>query len=128
VTQTFSLAGKACSKCGERKPLDDFHRDRGGHQSHCKVCKRMAPERKREKDRRLQHTPGTYRYMAAHGIGLPGAITKLGARRRYRNAADKRDRALVDAILAKYPDLSWLADRPSLPTDPPARPARASLE
>lgn len=56
---------KRCSKCGELKPLDGFHRDKNakdGAAWHCKacVCKRVAewsqtnPERKRESDKRYR--------------------------------------------------------------------------
>lgn len=34
---------KTCSKCGETKPLDEFHRltrSKDGHQSRCKLCNR----------------------------------------------------------------------------------------
>jgi hypothetical protein len=30
---------KRCGKCGERRPVSDFHRRREGHQPWCKQCK-----------------------------------------------------------------------------------------
>lgn len=30
---------KACTKCGEVKPLSEYHRKLGGLQSRCKICK-----------------------------------------------------------------------------------------
>lgn len=32
----------------------------------------MNIEKKRARDRRNRHTPGTYRYKECHGLGLPG--------------------------------------------------------
>ena len=31
---------KRCGRCGEEKPLTDFHRRRGGHQAWCIPCRR----------------------------------------------------------------------------------------
>ena len=49
---------KTCTKCGETKPLDDFHRDKtgaGGRKPHCKECvreyKRRYYEENRDKER-----------------------------------------------------------------------------
>lgn len=36
---------KTCSKCGELKPLTDFHKDKSastGHSSRCKICSAIA--------------------------------------------------------------------------------------
>jgi len=41
-------AGKQCTRCGEIKPLDDFHRNhrmRDGHINQCKSCLREDPRR-----------------------------------------------------------------------------------
>ena len=45
---------KTCTKCGETKPLDDFHRDKtrsGGRRSDCKECRREYSRRYREENR-----------------------------------------------------------------------------
>ena len=45
---------KPCTKCGETKPLDDFHRDKtraGGRKSDCKECVREYERRYREENR-----------------------------------------------------------------------------
>ena len=44
---------KTCTKCGETKPLDDFHRHKGkadGRRSHCKECVREYYRRYREEN------------------------------------------------------------------------------
>ena len=51
---------KPCTKCGETKPLDDFHRDKtraGGRKSDCKECVREYERRYREenRDKRLEY-------------------------------------------------------------------------
>ena len=50
---------KTCTKCGETKPLDDFHRDKtgaGGRRSYCKECAREYKRRYHEenRDKRLE--------------------------------------------------------------------------
>jgi len=47
---------KRCSRCGEVKCLDDFHRFRGGHQSWCKPCRRSYDSAYHQtvKERRLE--------------------------------------------------------------------------
>ena len=45
---------KTCTKCGETKSLDDFHRDKtgvGGRRSDCKECVREYKRRYREENR-----------------------------------------------------------------------------
>ena len=45
---------KTCTKCGETKPLDDFHRDKtkaGGRKSNCKECERERKRRFYEENR-----------------------------------------------------------------------------
>ena len=45
---------KTCTKCGETKPLDDFHRDKtgaGGRRPDCKECRRGYSRRYREENR-----------------------------------------------------------------------------
>ena len=45
---------KTCTKCGETKPLDDFHRDKtraGGRRPECKECVREYRRRYREENR-----------------------------------------------------------------------------
>lgn len=39
---------KVCSKCGEQKPLDCFHRHGSGHVGHCKDCKRAYDRKRRD--------------------------------------------------------------------------------
>ena len=51
---------KTCTKCGETKPLDDFHRDKtgaGGRYPHCKECVREYKRRYHEenRDKRLEY-------------------------------------------------------------------------
>ena len=51
---------KTCTKCGETKPLDDFHRDKtraGGRYPHCKECVREYNRRHYEenRDKRLEY-------------------------------------------------------------------------
>ena len=45
---------KTCTKCGETKPLDDFHRNKtgaGGRRSYCKECVREYTRRYYEENR-----------------------------------------------------------------------------
>ena len=45
---------KTCTKCGETKPLDDFHRHKtgaGGRRPDCKECRREYSRRYREENR-----------------------------------------------------------------------------
>ena len=45
---------KTCTKCGETKPLDDFHRDKtgaGGRRPDCKECVREYKRRYHEENR-----------------------------------------------------------------------------
>lgn len=58
---------KACTKCGEVKPLDGFHKDkskRGGRRSHCKECmaeyRRPHREEMREYHRRYREENREY--------------------------------------------------------------------
>ena len=51
---------KTCTKCGETKPLDDFHRDKtgaGGRRPDCKECVREYKRRYHEenRDKRLEY-------------------------------------------------------------------------
>ena len=53
---------KMCTKCGETKPLDDFHRDKtraGGRRPYCKECVREYARRyyedNRDKERERKH-------------------------------------------------------------------------
>lgn len=42
---------KVCSKCGESKPLDAFHKQKSkkdGHRSHCKECRRARYQGRRQ--------------------------------------------------------------------------------
>lgn len=69
---------KACSRCGEVKPLSEFHisnRNKDGHQSRCKLCAKAAsraralsdPERTREYNRRHNNSEsGKLRQRAWH--------------------------------------------------------------
>ena len=64
---------KQCSKCGEQKPLDEFHRDskrRDGRHGHCKTCvlarvtkyRADNPEKIKESQRRSRaKNPEVYR-------------------------------------------------------------------
>ena len=59
MDESTTLPAKACNRCGETKPLDDYHRHKGapdGHRAICKDCVNAAsraynaahPERRRE--------------------------------------------------------------------------------
>ncbi|MGP5731233.1 HNH endonuclease [Arthrobacter rhombi] len=84
---------KACTRCGEDKPLEDFHkrkRARDGHTSYCKACKRLEAETYR--DARREHDKA---HRAANR-------EQLNAQRRASyaaspNAARKRDKAYREA-------------------------------
>ena len=59
VTVVSSALAKRCSKCGEEKPLDDFHKKTGsrdGKESCCKACKSKFY---RERYTRLKQNPPT---------------------------------------------------------------------
>ena len=52
---------KACTKCGETKPLDDFHRDKtgaGGRRPDCKECvrERSRSYHEENRDKRLEYS------------------------------------------------------------------------
>lgn len=47
------IDAKTCTKCKETKPLDQFHRQRGRHRSHCADC-----VRRREQDYKHRRPPG----------------------------------------------------------------------
>lgn len=45
---------KVCTKCGRKKPLDEFHKDKNskdGHSSRCKECRNAAHREKHAKQR-----------------------------------------------------------------------------
>lgn len=47
------LVAKVCSKCGIKKPLSDFYKDRArkdGHRPHCKKCKNAINKRWRDEN------------------------------------------------------------------------------
>lgn len=71
----------------------------------------MSRERKRAKDRRLRHTPGTYRYMESHGIGLPGITHRLAQNQRRRGIANARDEKRIAELKAYLASLGvdWTA-------------------
>lgn len=58
--------------------------------------------------KRARHTPGTFRFNAVHGIGIVGAKTNLGRRKRYRAVAEAGDQMMILRILAENPDLRGL--------------------
>src|SRR4051812_2133674 len=58
-------------------------------------------ERIREDDRRLAHTPGTHKYLAKRGIGLPGEKSRLLQRKRYRRLANAADEATIKRLEAE---------------------------
>jgi hypothetical protein len=91
-----------CCRCGERKPLSGFYRDRmwaSGYDRRCKVCKRAgkkppSPEakaRNRERGRMRWHSDADYRAAAARK-----ARSLDGKRRRMFQCA--RDRAREQGI------------------------------
>ena len=56
---------KTCTKCGETKPLDDFHRDKtraGGRYPHCKECRRERNRRRYEENRDKERERNRRRY------------------------------------------------------------------
>lgn len=56
---------KLCSKCGEEKPLDDFHRNaklRDGRQTYCKVC--IVEYKRKWRDDNRDHVRATNRVQA----------------------------------------------------------------
>lgn len=71
-----------------------------GRVPHCDECR----AHKRDKDRQLRATPGTYKYNRDRGIGRAGSTRQLAKRRRYRrdiNANDSRIVADIDAAIAE---------------------------
>ena len=48
-------------------------------------------DHKREKEKRLVSTPGTYKYNWAHGLGLPGIVKRASQRKNYRTQATQAD-------------------------------------
>jgi hypothetical protein len=56
---------KTCSKCGETKPLEDFHSQKDGkfgRRGDCKVCLRAAQRKHRDENRELYRQRDKDRY------------------------------------------------------------------
>jgi len=73
---------KTCTKCGETKPLEDFHRNRGradGRSSQCGPCIRTRAAVYRE-DRRVELAAATAAYRAAR----PGYMADYRAKNPHR--------------------------------------------
>jgi hypothetical protein len=66
---------KACSKCGESKPLSDFHfrKDHNAHRADCKVCfrKRQSDYQERNKSERKKYN-AEYREKNKESIRIKG--------------------------------------------------------
>jgi hypothetical protein len=59
---------KPCGRCGEAKPLDQFHKSRAkssGYESYCKACKMTPEERERHNGRTRRH-----KFVMRYGITL----------------------------------------------------------
>lgn len=63
---TITVEEKACSKCGETKPLDAYHRDGTGRRSECKECSKAANRQKylRNREKVLARQASYYRANA----------------------------------------------------------------
>lgn len=107
---------RTCSKCRERKPLDDFHRVKGatlGRRSDCKVCRgaQMSAwhaanrEQRAAKKRAWQEAnPDIYRQRQRERNNLPERREKHAirvARRRTRLAGAEVDPGVTRANLRK---------------------------
>lgn len=107
---------RTCSKCRQRKPLEDFHRVKGatlGRRSDCKVCRTehvkawyaANRERQAEKERqRKAANPEVYRERDKARADRPErkALSAIGsARRRARLGALRVDRGLTRENLRK---------------------------
>lgn len=94
---------KRCSRCGEEKPLDAFHRERrasSGRQSHCRTCARDARRVWREAN--LEHARAYEAVQKAERRRDPALRARLVAvvRRCERDSPHKlrAQRALRDAV------------------------------
>jgi len=55
---------KVCSKCGEEKPVDSYHKEKGGKYcvtSVCKSCKKQYYQRYYQKTRKYKNTSTGFR-------------------------------------------------------------------
>lgn len=101
---------KTCTKCGESKPLDEFHRDRSksdGRLPHCRACKAAY---------RLVNRERNYRqfaeYRAAHRDEQSARNARWVAGHREEIAeyrATNRDRIEANRkrYVAAHPEISW---------------------
>ena len=69
---------KTCTKCGETKPLDDFHRHRGKAEGRNSWCRECAAEYRRgyheeNRDKRLEYQRRYYEENRAHLCAVAGA-------------------------------------------------------
>ena len=55
---------KKCSKCGEQKPLSEFHKDKNrklGVRVYCKICSKLKPEERKQYNK-------TYQLKSLYGL------------------------------------------------------------
>lgn len=98
---TLTLIEKACTRCGETKPLSQFHRNRNspdGHASACKPC-RIAGVKAAQDKRRAEMGEEAYLAMVA---------ANQRARRRLNDDAEAYDR---DYMRARHQATAALIDR-----------------
>lgn len=61
---------KICSKCGDNKPVTEFHKRKGRPLGVVSWCKECAKVRAKEKYHATKHVDKTYKLQKAYGITL----------------------------------------------------------
>lgn len=107
---------KTCTKCGETKPLSQFHRNRrspDGHQTYCKPC---MNEGVRQRQQRRRNEIGEEAYLAIQRDIQRRHRERTGNRkgRQYEQAKYRAFRALADRHEVEFEHLFLLARRGEL--------------
>lgn len=98
------LATKQCSKCGETKPLSEFHRDRtnrDGRHSWCAVCMRTLVN-ERQAVRRAEMGDEAWLAHQRQLLARSRARRNNDTERRYGKARSRAVQRLIDAHRAEF--------------------------
>ena len=82
---------KVCSKCGQEKDIEEFHRDRtrkDGRQSYCKACQSAYKKKKYREMSPLERSAYSMACNVAKRTGPNGKYTKKGIKNLIGNYAE----------------------------------------
>lgn len=95
---------KACTKCGETKPLDEYHREkrtRDGRVSHCKACVSAA---------RAEYYTANRERISARKAEYSARADVKASKAEYNAEYYKDNREAIRARLQANPHVRWEAD------------------